>query len=72
MKDQNGKKRVYDGICAEHRVDARMNEHERAGKIFDTGITDNPKPLSAARKLERKRIQRFTPKYNIHHNTKVA
>ncbi|MDI9338338.1 MAG: hypothetical protein QM539_07930 [Alphaproteobacteria bacterium] len=59
--------RVYDGITKEYRLDKRIYEHQRDGKIFDEIIFDNPKPLKLAISIEKKRIKRFRPKYNSQH-----
>jgi len=65
----NGKKRVYEGITREDRLDARIDEHERSGKKFTHVVYDDAKPRSEAIEIEKERIWKFQPKYNIHHNS---
>jgi len=62
------KRIVYHGICYIDRMDARLNEHELRGLIFDEFDYDHAKPRTKAQVLEQKRIQRDKPKYNVHHN----
>ena len=59
---------VYHGIAYEDRLDARLNEHAK-DKKFDDCIYDHAKPRHRAAKLERKRILRDRPVYNIQHNS---
>lgn len=61
-------KLVYHGICYADRLDARLNEHELRGIIFDEHDYDYAKPRATALIKERKLIQQDCPKYNIHHN----
>jgi hypothetical protein len=61
-------KLVYHGICYADRLDARLNEHELRGIIFDEHDYDYAKPRAAELIKERKLIQKDCPKYNIHHN----
>jgi hypothetical protein len=63
----DGKKRVYEGICYEDRKEIRMSEHESNGKVFTHVHFSNTKPRSQALVIEKKRIQRHKPKYNIQH-----
>lgn len=60
---------IINGITFEHRVDSRMKEHAKDGKVFDKVIVDKPKPRSTALELEKKRIKLHKPNYNIHHNS---
>ena len=64
----NRKKRVYEGIAFEDRIDSRITEHARDGKKFTSVVYDDAKPRSEALELERKKISRHRPKYNIQHN----
>lgn len=61
-------KLVYHGITRADRLDRRISEHEIAGKVFDEVKFDAPKMRAKAMNLERFRIKKHTPKYNIHHN----
>jgi hypothetical protein len=61
-------KLVYHGICYSDRMDIRLNEHELRGVIFDEYDHDHAEPRDKAIGLERSRIRRDRPKYNIHHN----
>lgn len=65
---KNGK-RVYDGISKKYRLNTRVNEHEASGKFFNEVVYDTPKTILEAQKLEKYRIKRFKPKYNIQHNS---
>lgn len=60
--------RLYEGICFEHRLNKRINEHLTNGKIFETVKYDLPKPRHVALNLERSLIQKYKPKYNVQHN----
>lgn len=60
---------VYHGIAYEDRLDARLDEHEICGKVFDDCVYDEAKPRLKAVTLERKRIKRDRPIYNRHHNS---
>ncbi|MBS1503208.1 MAG: hypothetical protein JST32_14160 [Bacteroidetes bacterium] len=60
-------KKVYHGICLEHRLDARLAEHERDGKVFDDYHYGQPKTNMEACRIEQARIFRDQTKYNIHH-----
>jgi hypothetical protein len=60
---------VYHGITKENRLDKRLNEHERSGKKFDVVWYDDPKPRATALDSEKRYIQRYGPKYNVHHNS---
>jgi excinuclease UvrABC nuclease subunit len=53
----------------EYRIDTRINEHISSGKNFDEVIYDNSKTITEAQQLEKYRIKRFKPKYNIQHNS---
>jgi len=64
----NGK-RVYDGISKDYRFNTRVSEHKSSGKIFNEVVYDAPKTRLEAENLERYRIKRFKPKYNIQHNS---
>lgn len=64
----NGK-RVYDGISKEYRLDTRIREHNASGKIFNEVVFDGPKTNMEAANLERYRIRRFKPQYNIQHKS---
>jgi hypothetical protein len=61
-------KKVYHGICYADRLEARINEHFSSGKKFDNYTCGSSKPRSRALNLERKKIYRDIPRYNIHHN----
>ena len=65
-------RRVYEGICYGHRIDARIAEHEACGKLFDEVVVSKSKPRAKALIIERKRIFRHKPIFNIQHNSKVA
>lgn len=65
------KHRVYEGICYEDRIDARIIEHKMNGKKITHIRYDKPKPRSEAALLEKTRIKRFKPKYNIQHNCSI-
>jgi len=62
------KERVYEGICYDDRRDLRIIEHKANGKIITKVRFDKPKPRSEAVLLEKSRIKRHRPKYNIVHN----
>ena len=62
------RKRVYDGIAYEDRLDRRLSEHKISGKVFDFVVFDDAKPRSIALEIERKRIRRNKGYYNKHHN----
>lgn len=66
---KNKGNRVYDGITKEYRLNTRTSEHKTSGKIFDEVRFDAPKTRANAENLERYRIRRFKPKYNIQHNS---
>jgi hypothetical protein len=59
---------VYHGVCYEDRLEARLDEHERRGLIFDEYDFDHAKPRQKALLVEKRKIRRHGPKYNIHHN----
>ncbi|MFB9844009.1 hypothetical protein [Mucilaginibacter ginsenosidivorans] len=59
---------VYNGICYEDRMDARLNEHEVRGLVFDEYDFDDAKPREKALTIERKLIRRDRPKCNICYN----
>ena len=61
-------KLVYHGICYADRLEARLNEHELRGIVFDEYEHGSAKPRGAALIKEYQLIQRDRPKYNIHHN----
>lgn len=62
-----GNKLVYTGICYNHRRDIRMYEHERSSKQF-THVKFGPaRTRSTAILIERQRIIRMKPIYNIQH-----
>ena len=61
-------KLVYHGICYDDRLEARLNEHELRGIVFDEYDYDYAKPRSTAIAKERRLIQLDRPKHNIHHN----
>lgn len=58
---------VYHGICYEDNLDARLNKHTSSGKKFDECVYDGAKTREHASILERTRIRRDKPKYNIQH-----
>ncbi len=60
-------KTVYHGICYEDRLNCRLAAHERNGKIFDECVYDHPVDRETAARIERKRIRRAWPRYNVHH-----
>lgn len=59
---------VYHGICYTDRLEARLNEHEMRGIIFDEYDYDDAKPRATALSKEYKLIQLDRPRYNVHHN----
>jgi hypothetical protein len=63
-----GDKRVYDGITTVDRMKIRPKEHIRGGKKFTKVCYSAPKTRNEALALERYRIKRFKPDFNIHHN----
>ena len=65
---KNYGKIVYEGITNENRLNKRIMEHQAGGKKFNQVVTDFPKTRVEALKLEKQRIKRLKPKYNIHHN----
>jgi hypothetical protein len=65
----NERKHVYEGITLDGRIDIRSAEHKKAGKKFTRIVFDNAKPRSEALDLEKKRIYRRRPKYNVQHNS---
>lgn len=67
-----GRRPVYHGITLANRLDARKNEHLRRGLIFDKVLKDKPKARQDARLLEKKRIKKHHPIYNIQHNYKAS
>lgn len=60
---------VYHGITYDDRLHTRTNEHLRRGLQFDRVLKDKPKSRIDAILLERKRIKRDLPLYNIKHNS---
>lgn len=62
------RKLVYHGIAYADRLDSRLYEHESCGKMFDDCVYDEAKPRHKAAGLERKRIAKDRPLYNIQHN----
>jgi len=62
------RKLVYHGVAYEDRLDARLCEHQLSGKIFDDCVYDYARPRHKALKIERNRIKKDRPKYNIQHN----
>jgi hypothetical protein len=65
--DKNGN-RVYEGICYEDRKKTRIREHKANGKKIDRVKFDQLKPRSEASTLEKTKIKKFRPRYNIQHN----
>jgi hypothetical protein len=63
-------KRVYEGITYEDRFEKRMKEHKRNGKRFTKVIKDSAKPRIEALKIEKERINTFSPINNILHSNK--
>lgn len=63
-------KRVYEGITYEDRFEMRMKEHKRNGKRFTKVIKGFAKPRIEALKIEKERINTFSPINNILHNNK--
>lgn len=63
-----GRKRVYEGITYFKRFPKRMQEHRKAGKRFTHVRIGRPRPRKEALSIERKRIKRFRPRYNVLHN----
>jgi hypothetical protein len=61
-------RRVYEGICYHDRKSSRLFEHVCAGKKFTTWKFGAPITRSSALEIERKRIKKYQPFYNIHHN----
>lgn len=59
---------VYHGICYEDRLDQRLCEHRRAGKVFDHCVYDHAKPRLNALDKEERQIRRNRPKHNYHYN----
>lgn len=64
----NNRKRVYEGITYIDRFDVRQAEHRTKGKVFTRVVRDIPKPRVEAMKLEKERILKYRPIYNIQHN----
>jgi hypothetical protein len=64
---KNGK-RVYEGITFKKRLSQRLFEHTCDGKVFDKSKSTIPRVRSEASQIEMRRIKKFTPKYNVHHN----
>lgn len=56
--DANGAM-VYHGITGKHRVDKRMQEHIRSGKIFSDVEVSNPLPRVDARRIELELIKKL-------------
>lgn len=65
----NNRKRVYEGITYVDRFDVRQVEHRTNGKVFTRVVRDVPKPRVEALKLEKERILKYKPIYNIQHNS---
>ena len=63
------KRLVYHGVTFEDRLDARLCEHEASGKVFDDCVYDDAKPRKRALNIERRKVRRDRPAYNIHHNS---
>lgn len=61
-------KSVYEGITKADRLDMRIAEHKRSGKIFDEVLFDAAKPRHFARVRERRSIRQRRPRYNVQHN----
>ncbi|WP_298421202.1 hypothetical protein [uncultured Kordia sp.] len=68
-KNDNKVEHVYDGITYEHRINRRMYEHLKDGKIFTEMIYDTPKPRIEALKLEKKLVLENKGIYNKQHNS---
>lgn len=63
------KKLVYHGITYKDRLIKRSLEHRKNGLKLDKILKDKPKARLDAMILEKKRIKRHRPIYNIQHNT---
>jgi len=61
--------RVYDGITNQSRLNKRIYEHQASGKVFNEVVCDLAKPRIDALTLEKYRITRYKPKYNVQHNS---
>lgn len=59
---------VYHGITYEDRFVRRGQEHINKGLKFDKVLKDKPKSRLDALLLERKRIKKHRPIYNVQHN----
>ena len=64
----NNGKLVYHGITFEDRQKNRKIEHLKRGLIFNKMLRDKPKARLDALILEKKRIKKHRPFYNIQHN----
>ena len=62
------KKLVYHGITYKDRLTTRCLEHRKRGLRFDNIIADKPKARIDALLLEKKKIKKHRPIYNIQHN----
>lgn len=58
---------VYHGITYKYRLGDRLNEHRASGKKFDDYRVSIARPREIAEKIERIRIRRDNPCYNINH-----
>lgn len=59
---------VYHGITYEYRIDKRIQEHRRSGKMFSQVKVSSARPREEALGVEKKLIQLDKPKYNVQHN----
>lgn len=61
-------RRVYEGICYHDRKQMRRIEHLVSGKKFSSVKFDSPKERTRALNIERMRIRKYKPIYNVQHN----
>jgi hypothetical protein len=60
-------RKVYHGICKDHRLEQRLNEHACQGKLFEECDYGQARTEAEAKRIERFRISRDQTKYNVYH-----
>ena len=62
-----GRKRVYEGVTYFRRLPKRLDEHRQSGKRFSRVLTGKPTTRKRALAIEKKRIHKYKPRYNVAH-----
>ena len=58
---------IIGGIAYADRIQIRLDEHERDGKIYDEYDHTSAMIREKARSIERRHIAKYRPKYNNQH-----